>query len=170
MSETDSPHETMPASDAAAELNPYADRALEVARAIDPDDSLPRVELVHDPGSRARGASEKYLILHGDQRVGTCVILTDTSLRMRSFGGINIDPPNRGQGFATATYKTAIEDSVGRGFGFATHDWTQNEGTKAVWEKLAARGVARVVEPFTAETDPKQAGRYRGRYVIDAVK
>jgi hypothetical protein len=153
-------------------LDPGLERALEVELAIDPDHTLPDVSLVSNmtrPQQRAhqsgRGSlvTENFIIAHNGQTVGSATIGTDRVAKERWFNGIRVNEP--GKGFGTAAYKEAIEASLIEGYSFRTQGTTQSASAKNVWERLAGKGVARVVEPFVPNGD-----MFNGHYVVDAAQ
>jgi hypothetical protein len=155
----------------ATELDLQLDRAAEIAMAIDPQHTLPDVELIPNPTriqQIARGSltDMDYVITYQGVKIGKSTLVTDKSAGERWFNGIEIDGAPRREGFGMATYKAAIVGSLAEGISFRTHGWTQSEGSKNVWDSLARRGAARIIEPFKRAND----GKYLGHYVIDAIK
>lgn len=102
------------------------------------------------------------MITHGGEVIGKCTVASNNKQKMRWFNGVEVD--EKGKGYGMAAYKTVIEKAMLDGYGFQTHDWSQTEGAKKVWERLANRGVAREVRPFVEAGN----GKYDGHYVIDA--
>jgi hypothetical protein len=147
------------------ETDPDVRRAAEVGLAIDPDGVLPEVTIVSDPSYRtARGSMvpQHSLIKQGDEVVGSCIVVTDRHAKARWFNGISVEQP--GKGFGSAAYKAAITGAMREGYDFQTHEWSQTAAAAKVWERLAAAGVARVVEPF----EPAGEGKLTGKYVVDS--
>lgn len=149
------------------EISPRLQRASQVSEAIDPTHTLPSVEIVNDPSTRVGRGSlvpRPSLIIYNGETIGRCTVVSDNMARARWFNGIEVN--EKGKGFGTAAYKTVIEQAMRDGYDFQTHEWSQTEGAKKVWERLAQAGVARVEDEFT----PDGNGKFNGRYVVDAVK
>lgn len=149
----------------ALETDPNLQRAVEVGMAIDPEGVLPVVEIVPDPQYKTpRGTyiTQRSLIMHGQERVGTCTLVMDKGNKASWFNGIEVD--TKGAGFGSAAYKVAAQSAMRNGYDFTTHDWSQTESSKKVWDRLVDRGVAQAIEPFK----PDGHGRYVGKYVIPA--
>ncbi len=175
MTEFISPTEIVPASlptEAAAavlalEMNPQLQRAYEVSEAIDPTHRLPAVEVVNDPSARVSRGSlvpQPSLIMHDGKAIGRCTVVSDNQAHTRWFNGIEVN--EMGKGFGTATYKAVIERAMRDGYDFRTHEWSQTQGAKKVWDRLARAGVARVEDKFR----PDGNGKFNGRYIVDAVR
>lgn len=167
---TENPHtqstETQASPDV-AELN--RQRAAEVVAAIDPDHRLPKVSVIANPDhQKVRGTyiPVDHQIVHDGNIIGTCTVVSSLRTKERWFHGVRVDEALRGNGFGMATYKTAIEQAMLDGFDFRTEDWSQTVGAKKVWETLAEKGVAQVVDGFT----PDGTGHFNGHYVIPSAQ
>lgn len=151
----------------ALEASPQVERAYEVTNAIDPEHVLPEVEVIADPSVRVSRGSlvpQKSLIMCNGRKIGECTIVSDNKERTRWFNGIEVI--EKGKGYGSAAYKTVIKHAMLDGYDFRTHEWSQTEDAKRVWERLANKGVARVEQPFVSDGK----GRFSGSYVVEAVK
>jgi GNAT superfamily N-acetyltransferase len=134
---------------------------------FDPNHTLPEVRLdtvfSHDAGFMIR---DKLSIVTEEETVGNLDLVSEIhdDERFAHFDGIEIDEDKRGRGIGLATYILAIERSHERGFNFQTQNWELTQYSKKVWEHLAEKAVAQVVEPFTPS--PRKEGRFIGKYVV----
>lgn len=134
---------------------------------LDPNQTLPNVRLdvmqAYDFGFMTR---DQIAIMEGDEQVGHCDVVVETSpVRFAHFDGIEIhDKNNRGRGLGLATYILAIEMAHSRGFDFETQNWELTSHSKKVWEHLAAKSIAQVIQPF--ESSPCNEGRFVGKYRV----
>jgi hypothetical protein len=139
---------------------------------LDPNHTLPNVRLdvvgAHDFGHLLRDQIEMF---EDDEYVGYCDLVSEihSESRFAHFDGIEIcDSSKRGKGIGLATYILAIEMSHARDFDFETQNYELTEHSKKVWEHMAAKSVATVIEPFT----PSQRfeGRFVGKYRVPLVR
>ena len=137
----------------------------EIRQLLDPNHTLPIVRL-----DTIKSYNFDYLlrdqinIVAEDEVVGKLDLVSEThgAERFAHFDGIEIKEESRGLGIGLATYALAIEMSHARNFDFQTQNYELTEHSKKVWENLAKKGIAQVVEPFT----PSQRfeGRFLGKY------
>ena len=135
---------------------------------IDPQNTLPLVSLVKDPTKRTGMGTlvpTDMLMFHEGAQIGHTTLITDKSGGAAWFNGIEIDSAFRGKGFGLATYLAAIKKTACEGFTFRTHDWSQTEGAKRIWDLLVEKGVAKVIEPFM----PDGNGKYNGKCEIKSL-
>lgn len=138
---------------------------------LDPDHTLPSIELktnrVQGYGDLLREDEQVYL---DGEVVGDCTIVTQSNPEGPKvhFDGIAIYQDQRGRGIGLATYLAAIERAQKRGFPFETQDATQTGNAKRIWELLAQKGVAEVIEPFKPIRGRED--RYEGKYRVPATK
>lgn len=135
---------------------------------VDPDHTLPMVALkVSADNIPIKGIliTTKYDIIHLGQKMGWVNLTVDKKIHTAHFAGIEVNESVRGKGkgFGLSTYLEAIEMSLLEGNTFETHEWSQTAGAKRIWEILAAKGVAKEIEPFV----PDGFGRFNGKYVIN---
>lgn len=134
---------------------------------LDPNQTLPNVWLdiakSHDFGHMTR---DQINIMENDDRVGHCDIVAEREpVPFAHFDGIEIhDEKNRGRGIGLATYILAIEFAHSHGFDFETQNWELTTHAKKVWEHLAAKSVAEIVQPF--EPSPRVEGKFIGKYRV----
>ena len=127
-----------------------------IRTAVDPHDTLPPVELIKDDDQPHEGyggsaVATVYGIYADDERIGGAIITNDSATHQSWFNDVEIiDEAKRGQGYGTAAYIAAIELAHARGNTFRTHEWSQSEFAKRVWERFVDAKVAEVVEPFHA--------------------
>lgn len=138
-----------------------------VREKIDPDHTLPDINLIISPddiGGKGTFISTQYDVWHDGQIIGDVRVTELTKQKVAYTERIHVNEELRGKGFGygMAIYAKIIEASVGKGYTFRTHDWSQTEGAKHVWEILAEKGVATIIEPFT----PDGTGRYLGHYEV----
>lgn len=130
---------------------------------IDPDGTLPSVDLVVSPDNpplKGTLRSTKYQIVHEGEVVGDATIQMNDSTKESSLYPIDIPGENQKRGYGLATYVRVIEMAQDEGFVFRTHDWSQTEGSKRIWEILEEHGVAIVKEPFVAAGEDRFTGHY----------
>jgi hypothetical protein len=130
---------------------------------IGPDHTLPDVELrVFEkediPGNFAR---EKVEIAHHGTPVGWCDLITDYSGKRMHFDFVTLDSTDRHdsrkiheiprskrpKGLGLATYLVAIGTAHSRGLPFDSQNGDLSVGSNRVWEILADKAVATIVEP-----------------------
>ncbi len=134
---------------------------------LDPNHTLPAVHLntvsSHDFGFIMRDTID---VVADDKSVGRLDLVSETHSdeRFAHFDGIEIDENVRGRGIGLATYILAFELSHARGFNFQTQNWELTKYSKKVWEHMADKSVAQVIEPFTPS--PRKEGRFIGKYVV----
>jgi hypothetical protein len=129
-----------------------------IRQIMDPEGTLPSVELVPDPDvihPGNRPASRIVITHHGDVIGKANMERTPTPQRSHEvwLNGINVveehnGEPIRGQGFGMATYLAAIEAAHANGDTFRTHDLTQTQAAATIWGKFIDAGIAEVIEPF----------------------
>jgi hypothetical protein len=135
---------------------------------VDPQKTLPQVQLVRDPDRQVPMGTLipiDMFAMSGDEKIGKATFVADKTSREAWFAGINIDENRRGNGFGLATYLAAIEKASQEGLTFRTHDWTQTEEAKHIWDILVEKGIAKVIEPFIADG----RGKYMGRADIKSI-
>lgn len=140
---------------------------------IDPNHTLPPVELRTERKQEWVGSGlvreDERIYLDGEA-VGECTIVTQTSPDDSKvhFDGIEVyddnNQNNRGRGIGLVTYLLAIERAHERNLPFETQDATQTGNAKRIWELLAQRGVAQVIEPF--HPIPRREDRFEGKYRV----
>lgn len=136
-----------------------------VREAVDPNNTLPKVNLDISPDNiPARGTLifTKYDVANEGNVIGELTVNTNKIQKTAWTNRVNINEELRGKGYGLSAYVTAIEMCLKEGITFRTHDWSQTAEAKRVWEILADKGVATVVEPFT----PDGTGRYNGHYEV----
>ena len=139
-----------------------------VREAIDPNGTLPQVDFNvykvqnHDGYGVVR---EQAQIMTGSLVVGTCdlITLSPPYERKMHFDGITVEDEHIGDGYGLGAYVAAIERAHDRGLPFATQESTQSIHAKRIWELLAARGVAVVIEEFR---DSIYEGKFEGKYIV----
>jgi hypothetical protein len=143
----------------------------EIRRIVDPGNVLPEIDLSPQNTNKWNGVlrREDLSIRSGEQQIGTCTLSLHTfnGYPKAHFDGVEIREDLRGRGFGMATYLRAAEFALAHGYNFETQDYTQTAGSKKVWERLAALGVAEVIEPFRPATG-RDAGKFFGKYRIPA--
>lgn len=143
-----------------------------VREILDPEQTLPEVQLetllTHDVGYLRR---DKFAITENGERIGHCDLIDEAAngRRFAHFDGIEIveehnGEPYRGRGYGLAAYILAIELAQSRGIDFETQNYELTQHSKKVWEHLAAKSIAQVVEPFTPS--PRFEGRVVGKYRV----
>lgn len=160
--------DTVTSGHSAAEFNPeVADRLSQIDQALDPEHTLPEIEFLPESDRPQLGNLRPVpmLINYDGRTIGKCTIVSsDNRGKHRWFSGIRLEDDYRGRGFGLAAYKKAIEDSLKEGYTFRTHDYTQTDSARDVWERLSAAGVATVVVPFQRDdTEAKSVGHYEVR-------
>lgn len=145
---------------------------------IDPDGTLPVVEL--DPYDVVSWGKEEYresmdILVDASigidktvsGSVGTCIIYTENypTRNKAVFSNIDIDEDLHGRGIGLAVYAAAIDLAHQRGLSFETHGYNQTAKAKRIWEILAAKGVAEVIEPFRP-SDTDFSDRFNGHYRV----
>lgn len=129
---------------------------------LDPHRTLPQVRFdvikSYDFGYLLR---DQMSIIAEDEVIGKLDLVSEVldTERFAHFDGIEIKESMRGRGLGLATYALAVEMSHARNFDFQTQNYELTEHSKKVWEHLAKKGIAQVVEPFI----PSQ--RFEGRFV-----
>ncbi len=139
----------------------------ELRELLDPNHTLPVVRLDtirnYDFGHLLR---DQMNIVVGDKPAGRLDLVSEVHAteRFAHFDGIEIEESMRGRGVGLATYALAIEMSHDRNFDFQTQNYELTEHSKKIWEHLAKKGVADVVEPFV----PSQrfSDRFTGKYRV----
>jgi hypothetical protein len=138
---------------------------------LDPNCTLPNVRLdvvrAHDFGHLLR---DQIAIVKDDEIVGNCDLVSEihSESRFAHFDGIEIhDAENRSRGIGLAAYILAIEMSHARGFDFETQNYDLTEHSKKVWEHMAKKSVAMVIEPFTPSRI--REGRFVGKYRVPII-
>lgn len=147
-----------------------ADRAAEnnqtpwsfVREKVDPQNTLPHVVLqrvIQDQEIKGTLVPIDYQIIYNGESIGKAIVRKNTIKRECYFNWINMDESYRGKGgFGLATYVAAIESALQDGYTFKTHDWSQSERAKRIWDILVEKGVANVIEPFITDG----TGKYKG--------
>lgn len=136
-------------------------------KVIDPRGTLPEIHFEMqrstDEGFMTR---EQMFIMQRGERMGTCDIVYEMRPRAQiaHFDGIEVRSVKRGRGIGLASYVLAIEQAHARGYDFETQNYELTQHSKKVWERLAALGVAQVIEPFVPS--PRRAERFLGKYRI----
>ena len=124
---------------------------LTIRETVDPTNTLPSVELKPIRIQEWEGLTrEKLAIVAEGDEVGQCDIVLETNPHSQAahFDGIEISEKKRGSGIGMAAYLLAIELAHSRGLPFETQDYDQTANSKRIWEVLAEKGVAQVMEPF----------------------
>ncbi|MCA9331306.1 GNAT family N-acetyltransferase [Candidatus Saccharibacteria bacterium] len=123
-----------------------------IRETIDPEDTLPPVELIVDPSKRSsRGTVQPrgMLIVSDGEIIGSATIVTHIRGGFEHFNGVKLDSRYRGKGYGMATYLAAIEHAHSEGREWRSHDWTQTGAAAKVWQQFIDSGIAEVVEPLT---------------------
>ena len=142
-------------------------------QAIDPNGTLPSVDLVPPENWRPRKgiATDLYEIRHEGVRVGSAQIQRDSKRKENNFSHIKLDDEHRGKGFGMATYLAAIDQAHGEGHAFRTHEASQTDSAKSVWDKFIATGLSDVivVEPLVIgqRYDDHSPDKYAGHIRIE---
>jgi GNAT superfamily N-acetyltransferase len=116
---------------------------------MDPDATLPKVELVPDPSKLAPGGSlrpQDMLIMHEGSQIGTATLTEELKRKNAWFNGVRVNAELQGQGYGMATYLAAIEHAHANGETFRTHEWSQTESAMKVWTRFIDAGIAQVIE------------------------
>ncbi|MFZ1301835.1 MAG: GNAT family N-acetyltransferase [Candidatus Microsaccharimonas sp.] len=143
----------------------------ELRELLDPHHTLPAVRLDtvrdYDFGYLLR---DQMNIVVEDEVIGKLDLVSEihNTERFAHFDGVEIDQSMRGRGIGLATYALAIEISHARNFDFQTQNYELTEHSKKVWERLADKGVAQVVEPFTPS--PRFDDRFVGKYRVPVLR
>jgi hypothetical protein len=126
--------------------------------AIDPNRTLPAVDLVTDPSLPAgKGTFDvrKLSIMSEGVKIGQLTLSRDKKGGEAWLNGIEVDQnvtrngeSVRGKGFGMAAYLAAIEMVHSRGETFRTHEWSQSEDAVRIWRQFIEAGIADVIEPF----------------------
>lgn len=143
-----------------------------VRELVDPNGTLPPVDFSVYLTQEHAGygiVREQALITAGGLTVGECHLVTlsppyDTKM---NFDGINLQTEYIGKGFGLGAYVRAIEIAHERGLPFTTQDSTQSKYAKHIWELLAAKGAAVVVEEFQ---DSIFSGKFEGKYIVPVLQ
>ncbi len=148
-------------------MDAIRDNSSWVREKIDPNHTLPEVRLTVSPdnaGGKGTFISTQYDVWHDGKIIGDVRVTESTKRKISFTERIHVDEELRGKGlgFGMAIYTKIIEDSIGKGYTFRSHEWSQTEGAKHLWEILAEKGVATVIEPFK----PDGAGSYLGHYEV----
>lgn len=136
-----------------------------IRQKIDPEKTLPNIQLQISKENMPNSGSlvfTKYDLINDGQMVGKMTIDTDKFNHMSWIKQINIEEDCKGKGFGLAAHVVAIEKSLQEGNKFRTHDWSHSEGSKHIWDVLAKKGVAKIIEPF----EPDDNGKYIGHYEV----
>jgi hypothetical protein len=139
----------------------------DIRKSVDPKHILPNVELVvRNSYEWDHLVRDQMDIVYNGKQVGKCNIVseTDISAPFAHFDGIEIVEDMRGKGIGLAAYILAIEISHSRGLPFETQNWAQKPGAKKIWELLADRGVAEIIEPFTPSETFE--GQFNGKFRV----
>jgi len=109
---------------------------------------------------------EKFNIIDGNEEVGHGDLVSEVvgESRFAHFDGIEVEEGKRGRGIGLATYVLAIEMSHSRGFDFQPQNYELTPYSKKVWEYLAEKAVAEIVELFTPSL--RFDGRFVGKYRV----
>lgn len=127
---------------------------------VDPDNTLPNVVLEREEAGSKQGTliPTSYRVLHNGEVIGKTTLVKDRKSKTAWFTGVKVDDSHRGSGFGLAAYVAGIELAIQDGLTFRTHDWSQSQGAKHIWDILVEKGVAKVVEPFKSDRNGKFMG------------
>ncbi len=152
-----------------------------IRQIMDPEGTLPVVELVPDPGvpHPSNRPPERVAIMHEGTAIGKANMeRVSTAARTHEvwLNGVNVveqidGKPIRGHGYGMAAHIAAMEAAHANGDTFRTHDLTHTEASARVWAKFIDAGIAQVVEPFrpvsvTTTTGEVINGLYAGHAQI----
>lgn len=147
-----------------------------IRQIMDPEGTLPSVELVPDPDVRhpSNRPPTQVVVEHNGVSIGKANMernATRDGSHEVWLNGVNIveeldGVPIRGQGFGMATYLAAIETAHASGDTFRTHDLTQTEAAAKVWGKFIDAGIAEVIEPFRPVTVTTTTGEEIGGKLV----
>lgn len=133
---------------------------------LDPNHTLPEVCLIVDKSDDSGDLLyEEMSIIAEDEAIGTLNLVSEIhdTERIAHFDGIEINQSKRKKGLGIAAYLLAIELSHDRKFDFQTQNFELTEHSKKIWEQLAKKGIAEVVEPFvpSQRIENRFVGKYR---------
>lgn len=138
---------------------------MSIREKVDPKSILPSVKLIDLPESipsKGTFVVKKYHLVNDDQIIGNMSISTDKINKVSWINQVNVENEYQGRGFGLSAHIMAIEKSLIEGNSFETHDWSHTNGSKHIWEALARKGIAKLIEPF----EPDGNGKYIGCYEI----
>lgn len=146
------------------EEEPYSfDRNInpdKVRSTIDPNNTLPSIKLREQPGIQATGSLVPRTrdILYEGKAIGVVTVISNNNEKVSYINQITIDEKYRGRGIGLSTYVQIIQDVLSEGFTFRTHDWSQSEASRKIWDVFVDAGLAQVKEKFVKDTDGKFHG------------
>lgn len=135
---------------------------------IDPEKTLPAINLEISSDNMATLGTlthTKYDLKHNGQLIGKMSINTDKINHKSWIYPINIDEQFQGKGFGMSAHIAAIDKSLREGHSLTTHDWSHTQGSKHIWDILADKGVAKIIEPFQADDNEK----YVGDFIVESL-
>ena len=151
----------------------WESRAREIEQIIDPDRTLPEIELRVDLESEggkaaaAEGAVKKLAYDSSGAEVG--VICTRPSKDDKSVTEVTyVNTSRPGLGYGMAMYLSEIKENISQGKTLTNDPTGVSHSAIKIWEKLHALGVAIEEQPFAI--DESYSNAYKGRYIIPPSK
>ncbi len=154
----------------ALEKNPALGAAVAFERLIDPENKLPKVDLMptmtKDHLSRSFWTS--YDIYANSRQIGYCNLAFDSPSDKAYFPEIMLGVDNKmrllldgngekievtERGFGQSVYKKVISEALQQGYGFRSYDKGLSKGGYELWLSLVKKGVARLVKPGQIDPD-----------------
>jgi hypothetical protein len=133
---------------------------------MDPEATLPKVNLAPDEDEQSGGVVTYYNLMHEGSKIGHASI-EQVGDGEQAFDDIDVDEEyrNRRAGFGRAAYLAAIENAHAEGNIFRTHPLMFTEPASRVWENLIKNGVAEQLTPFEAHDDKRARANGRPRTI-----
>lgn len=143
---------------------------------IDPNSTLPEVRLEVDPDPAVQGSTAlnatPYLMVHGDQQVGTTEVTRDPDQGVQYFNGLYLRGehilPGQRKGYGLATVLAVIEAAHRQGDTIRDDPAGVTEAGRQLSQKLIDTGVPRVIRPYVNvyRGESQHQNHYKGLIVI----
>jgi hypothetical protein len=153
---------------------------------IDPNNTLPRVVITpnvqdYSIETPVLGYWQIYDIWDGEQQIGYFNLsfdeLDDKAYFAHVMLGVDQDLHRlsakyggelsvKGKGYGLATYKSVISEALVQGYGFKSHELGLSFEGHKIWQKLEAKGVAKMVDPGVITNNGKVYSYTTARFEI----
>jgi hypothetical protein len=129
---------------------------------LDPTMTLPALEVRQSAFSDPNNEVQVYRLYYRNMHMGRMVI-RDYEDNLQSFRGVVVK--QQGSGFGMATYAWALKRAQEQRKVFET-DTSVSAQAMAIWNKLAAMGLAEVITAFVPSQEYEGVQYYAGHYAV----
>lgn len=123
---------------------------------------LPEVKILERPVLQSSSSAFEIEDDKGNE-IGFAVVVSSKELKSEYFGDVVVF--EKGKGYGSAVYLTAIQQALSKGYDFRTDPSEQSSDAVKIWQRLRDEELATVVDKFSPVEG--REGLFRGYYVVN---